>query len=275
MTVKASWLFNGTNTNGQLVWGFSESWYSNNSGDQLIAQMRTLARTRIQFCASGTVLYGYRIGQPSGKSITVREFSSIRAPRNNDAANVPQDAALCVCRGAAATAPKKEFWMHCLPDDYVNDGAFANVNFMGQSAAAWVQGLLDAGFQFRYSQYGTPARIASISDAGAVVLSDNLVLAAGTNVKLIRVRDVNARGVKGIYTIAATPAPTATTFTLLNWPGKTVGVSGKIATITYGYSNIVAPDPKPGTVASVLVRPGVRKCGRPFGQLVGRVSARR
>lgn len=274
MTVKCSWLWNGSANGGQLTFGFSEQWYSNNSGDSLIDQMRALAIVRVNSMAAGTVLFGYRIGQPNGKSITVRENASIRAPRGNDNPNVPQDAALCQVRGTAAGNPTKKFWLHNLPDDFVSNAKFENPNNMGTLATNWVQGLIDSSFLFRYIILGTPARIASITDTGVVTLSDNLVVAAGTNVKLVRVRDVNGKGVKGIFRIAAAPAPTLTTFTLLGWKGQEVGVSGNMAVVTYGYTSMQVPNPRPGKIASVILRPGTRKCGRPFGQLAGRVSAR-
>ena len=125
------------------------------------------------------------------------------------------------------------------------------------------------------TKFSARLRVASITDAGAVTTSDNIVVAAGTDIKLLRVRDVNGRGVKGIFRVAATPAPTATTFTLLGWGGKTVGVSGNVSVVTFGYTAMSAADPTPGHVATAITRPGTRKLGRPFGQLVGRVSARR
>lgn len=274
MTVKASWLWNGSANNGNLVFGFSESWYSNGSGDTLIAQMRALAVTRSASLAKGSTLFGYRIGQPGGKSITVRENAAIAAPRGNDFPNVPQDAALCQVRGTAAGNPSKKYWLHNLPDDAVSNAKFANPNEIGLLAARWVQTLIDSSFLFRYLLLGTPARVAKIDTGGVVTLSDNLVVAPGTNVKLIRVRDTNGRGVKGIYRVAATPAPTLTSFTLLDWQGQTVGVSGNMAVATYAYSSMQVPEAGPGKIQSVVVRPGTRKCGRPFGQLAGRVSAR-
>ena len=77
MTIKASWLWNGTAAQDQLVFGFSETWYTNQSGDALIDIMRVLVRQCAGILAKDTFLYGYRIGQPGGRSVTVREFLSI------------------------------------------------------------------------------------------------------------------------------------------------------------------------------------------------------
>lgn len=275
MPQKATWCWNGSTADGQTVFGFSETWYSNLTGQALVDSMRTLARTRAPMLAAGCFLFGYRIGQPGGKAITIRENASIKAPRGNDGPNVPQDAALCQARGTAAGLPTKRFWLHCLPDDQVANGKFANPNQMAQDAATWVNELNNAGFMFRYQILGTPARVASISDLGAVVLSDNIVVAAGTDIKLLRVKDVNGRGATGIFRVAATPAPTATTFSLLGWTGQEVGVSGKVAVVTYGFTAMSAAVTQIGAVGSAVIRPGTRKCGRPFGQLVGRASAKR
>jgi len=276
MATKCTWLWNGQARNGALFFGFSETWYHDLPPSALISMMINAAKLRVPILASGTVLYGFRLGVVGEKSFTTRISEVIKAPLANSTPNVPQDAALCSVFGNAAPSPRKLFWLHNLPDDVVADAKFQTYPAVAIPAQNFTAHLAANGFKFRYQVLGAPSRINGITAGGVVTLADPLVgVVPGSNVKLSRVRDVNGRGVRGIYRVAPDPAPTTTTFTLLGWGGKVVGASGKLSLITYAYAPVLAGNEKEGKVDSVLQVPGVRKCGRPFGQLRGRVSARR
>lgn len=275
MATKATWLWNGATKGNTLSFGFSETWYTTDAPDAAITKMRALAIIRAQSLGAGIGLYGYRVQLAGSRSLTVRENSNIAAPAQNSTVNVPMDAALCRCIGSAASAPVKRFFLHALPDDDVQDTQFVNPNAVAMAAANWINALQTNGFMFQYQVLSAASRVNSIAADGTVVLADNLVVVAGSNVILRRVRDTNGRGVTGIYRVAPDPAPTQLTFKLLGWRGQTVAVSGRVSTVDYLTTGMLPADPIPGRRASATIRPGVRKVGRPFGLFRGRVPVRR
>jgi hypothetical protein len=275
MTLKCSWLWNGTAKAGNLSFGFSESWYTNDAPAVLLPKMEQSARFRVPMLARGTILYGYRIADtaPGSRAYTVFPSGGIGAQRGAGTPNVPQDAALCQCYGTVPGTVKR-FWIHCLPDDFVKDGDFDPGSGVPGDARAYINNLATAGFLFRYTLPTSPiAKIQSIDNTGVVVLQAPLVGAAlNSIVQLYHVRGVDGRGKRGKFTISAFVDNQH--FTLGHWPGDVVGASGSLRLTTYGFTSIQQVPPL-GLQSDPTIKPGTRKCGRPFGQLRGRAVARR
>ena len=275
MSLKASWLFNGTAAGGKISFGFSESWYTDLAPDLLLQRMKEIARTRLRMCARNTVLFGYRIADtaPNSRAFTHRETANVQSSIRAGTPNVPQDAALCRCYGTVGGTLKR-FWLHNLPDDMVEDGQFTEVGPLPTIARQWLNELLANGFKFRYKVPSAPTgRVQSIDSSGNVVLLEGIAgLAVSSLVQLLHVRDVNGRGVTGNFAVKARTSDAV--FQLDHWPGGLIGMSGKIRLVQYAFSSIQEV-PDQGAKADITIRPGSRKCGRPFGQLRGRVPARR
>jgi hypothetical protein len=275
MTLKATWLWTGSAGGGRQVYGFSESWYTDLSPAQLTPSMQAIAAVRAQMLAEGCELFGFRIADttPGSRAYTSYPTQPVLAPAGNGTPNVPQDAALCQVLGSVAGTVKR-FWLHNLPDAYVVDANFAAPATIRAQSAAFNNALQADGYKFRYTVPSSPtAPIQSINNLGVVNLQQPLVGAALFSiVQLFHVRGVDGRGKRGKYQIIA--FTDTQNFTLGHWPGDIVAASGKLRLTQYGYTTIV-PVPGGRNPGNILVRPGTRKCGRPFGQLRGRAVARR
>lgn len=273
MTLKATWLWNGTARDGRIMFGFSESWYTDDAPSVALPKMIALAEIRAPLIATGTLLYGLRVQDtaPGSRAYTQSPPTTIEGAGRARYPNVPQDAALCQCFGTDAGTIKR-FWLHDLPDQAVHNGDFADQNTL-RLARAWINGLAAQGFKFRYlNKNAGDAAVQSIDANGNVTLLADLAgLAIGTVVQLLRVRDTNGKGVRGNFAIKA--YTDARHFQLDHWKGQTVGMSGKVRKIAYLFTSLQAL-PADGIGSDPTIRPGVRKCGRPFGQLRGRVAKR-
>jgi hypothetical protein len=275
MTLKATWLWNGTAKGGDLAFGFSETWYTDDEPATLLQKMETFADVRVRIMAKNTTLYGYRISDtaPGSRAYTQRPRRKISAPRGNDTPNIPQDSALCQCLGTVGGTIKR-FYFHNLPDGFVDDADFvAGVN-MSDKARDLINLLQQGGFKFRYQLQNTAnADIQSIDATGNVVLVQNLAgVAQGSYVQLYHVRGTDGRGKRGKYRVET--ATDERHVKLAHWPGDIVALSGKLRIVTYGFTTLQAV-PAEGLRADPVLRPGSRKAGRPFGQLRGRAVARR
>lgn len=274
-TLKATWLFNGSAADGNMLFGFSESWYTDDAPAVLLPKMREIAQNRIGLCARNTRLYGYRIADtaPNSRAYTQIENATIAAPDRSGFPNVPQDAALCKCYGNIGGTLKR-FWIHCLADDSVNNAQFVADQGIPRRIRTFINLLSDNGFKFRYLVPTAPTgRIQSIGADGVVQTLDPIAgIAVSSVVQLLRVRGTDGRTKKGMFAVSA--VENEKKFTLANWSGGTVGMSGKIRLVQYGYTGINQV-PNNGVLSDPTIRPGTRKCGRPFGQLRGRAVARR
>lgn len=275
MTLKATWLWNGFAASGRIVYGFTESWYTDLAPAQLIPSMLEIAKIRAGILANGTTLFGFRIADttPGSRAYTAYPQQDVVAPAGNGAPNVPQDAALCQVLGTVAGTVKR-FWIHDLPDDAVSNAAFTNVPNIIAILARFNNALQADGYKFRYTLPSSPvANVQSIDAAGVVALQAPLVGAALYSiVQMFHVRGVDGRGKKGKFQI--TNFVDTQHFTLGHWPGDVVGASGKLRLTQYGFTSLQAV-PVGRNPGDITIRPGVRKCGRPFGQLRGRAVARR
>lgn len=264
MTLKCTWLFNGEISQGSdsLPYGFSESWYTQKAEGDALDSMDRVSDLRRGILARGCSIVGHRITDGAGASRLERV--GYAAPGNNDWPNLPVDAALCQVRIAGAATIKK-FWLHNLPDDWVNKG-----HVVGAEKAKIrrvIESYVDTSFQARYQVLNAAsAEIMSISDAGLVTTRAPHTFIAGNEVTLLRCRDINGRTKRGKFIVGA--GPTATTFTLTHWAGFEVARSGKIRLVTYGYGNATSMQ------LEGLIRGGARKVGRPFYMLRGRAPAR-
>lgn len=274
MTLKATWLWNGSANNGRTAFGFSETWYTDDAPAVLLPKMQELAIIRAQILAKPTFLFGYRIQDVAANSraYTQPPAQDIASGQRAGTPNIPQDAALCYCLGTVGGTFKR-FWLHNLWDDLVDDMAFVGQRVF-QVAFNWVNGLADNGFKFRYVVQSAPTvPIMSISPLGVVRTREPLTgVGVGSLVQLYHVRGVDGRGKRGKFAVAARTDDS--NFTLANYAGGEVGMSGKIRLVQYAYTSIQRI-PNDAFGRNPVVRPGARKCGRPFGALRGRAVARR
>jgi len=275
MTLKATWLWNGSSANGRINFGFSESWYSDDSPAALFPKMLAAARSRANILATGTFLYGFRVADtaPNSRAYTQLPGVSITSTQRSAPPNVPQDAALCVVNGSVA-GTRKRFWFHDLPDGVVSDSAFVDAEHIPDACRTIINQLGTLGFKFRYVVQTAPtAKVLSIGATGIVTTAEALTgVAVRSQVQLLKVRGVDGRGKRGKFYVEEVTDEFS--FKLRGWPGDVVGVSGKIRLLQYAYTSLEAI-PANGIGSDPTVRPGVRKCGRPFGQLRGRAVARR
>lgn len=261
---KATWLFNGSAADEQIVFGFSESWYTNLTGDALINAMDTVSDKRRLLLAADTNIVGYRIQDATGRSFVVRK--KFIPPRANGEGNVPVDSILCEV-AVAGTTSKKRFWCHDVPDDWIVGGRLPD--FVLIRVTEWLERLSALNFGVRYRVQSAPtAPILSIDATGAVVTSANIVLAAGDTIQFLRCRDINGRPIKGTYVVKTVTDQTH--FAVAPWAGQLVGVSGRVRKLTYQIGGALVEEQ-----SRSIVRSGSRKVGRPFFQLRGRASARR
>lgn len=262
--VKCTWLFNGGNLlTDEKVWGFSETWYSGLEGVALVAAMDNLSDQRRLILARDVKIVGYRIGQANGRSYVIRK--SFSAPRENDYSNMPVDSALCQVAVDGAPAIKR-FWLHDLPDDWVN---------VAQIVAArkrQIRAVIDAysvfGFKVRTTnQAAATANILSITDAGVVTTVQAHGLVANQLVSFLSCRDINNRPIRGQWIVQA--PITANTFTVAGWGGNVVARRGRVRVVNYS----ILPALSLGDRG--IISGGSRKVGRPFFQSRGRVPNRR
>lgn len=274
MTVKASWLWNGSTRGGRTVFGFSESWYSDLAPADLIPAMKEVAKARVAGLGSNIALFGYRISDtaPNSRAYVVQEPTDIQSATDADALNVPNDAALCMIKGSAPGTVKR-YWMHAVDDQYIAAGDFVGATFQ-RIAARFVNALAGYAFKFRYKDTSqVPQNVGSIDATGNVVMLANVAgVAKNTLVQLLRVKNTSGRAVTGIYKVSA--FTDASHFQLANWNGSVVAASGQIRFLQYLYTVVPSVPITHSAFTNVTVRPGTRKVGRPFGQLVGRRPAR-
>lgn len=263
MPTKCTWLFNGRIGTPGRPFGFSETWYTGLTGDAILTAMDFVSDRRVLTLARYTNIVGYRIGQPNGRAFVVpRDYA---APSTNSAANVQLDSALMQCGNDLNNAIKR-FYLHCLPDAWVDDG---DVSVANQNRLRLVIDTLSVqGFQFRSRKATSPvADILEVSAAGVVKTIQNMVVAVKDEITFLRARDVNGKAVRGTYIVTAVAS--ATEFTLAHWPNLTLGRSGKVKKLEYEYGGVISLGQRG------FIRTGGRKVGRPFGLLRGRAPTRR
>jgi hypothetical protein len=264
MSLKCTWLFQGDEAGiGGSSWGFSESWYFGGGAALAEAAMDAVSRVRAVILAKRCGIVAYRIGQENGLSYVVRK--SFDGPSSNDVSNLPVDAALCQV-AVANTTTYKRFYYHDLPDDWVNGGAIVNARIAAIRAVT--SEIARQGFQVRYQVTTAPqANVLAIDAQGNVTVQQNIAAVPNATLRMLKVRDINNRAMKGTYVVDTQTDPTH--FKLRGWPGNVVARSGKVRLVQYAFGNAI------DFGRQGVIRGGARKVGRPFFQLRGRVSARR
>lgn len=270
MAQKATWLFNGFNSDSGLAWGYSESWYSNLQGAQLESAMDVISDLRVQLCPSDAEIVGYRIGQPNGRSYVVRK--SYKSP--NDAqstSNVQVDSALCQM-SVNGTATVKKFWIHDLPDNAINATTISRN--ISRKITAFCQGIALQNFLCRYVVPTAPnAPILQITALGVVTTNAPIAAGVGDLVQFLACRDANGKTIRGKYAITA--VADNRNFTIAHWPGNVVARSGTARIQQFGFATCAVVRPGPHGESGSVVKAGSRKVGRPFFQSRGRVSNKR
>lgn len=277
MALKFTVLFNGATKFGDIVYGFSETYYTNDNADVAVTKYRAnCAGIRAQLLPQGTKVYGYRVvdDSPNARAFTVIETTLLQGGRGVGGPNVPQDGALCRVFGQQPNILKR-FWIHCLPDSYVLEGTDFPP-FVVALIRDYINACGTAGANIKFqSRIAPTAKINHISDIGLVNLNEPLVGAApGVTVSVLKCRDINGKAVRGSFRISQNGFLNTQQFELLAWTGQTVNVSGVLRAQVFQYTPY-KPIPDQGIYRDPTIRAGARKCGRPFGQLAGRVKRSR
>lgn len=269
MTIKCTLLFNGQSSNPRgrdLTYGFSETWFSNQSELTVVAALHAISEKRALLLAKDTKIVGYRIGDVTGRSQVVTQ--TWNAPSGNDAGNVPVDSALCIMR-AASGSPVKRFWVHDLPDDWVTGGALEPAR--RNAVLEYLRAVEANQFLIRFViQTAANAPVLSVDAAGNVVTTANIALVVNNYVSFLRARDNNNKAIRGKFVVET--VTDGTHFKLANWTGQIVGNRGRVRLVAYDY---IAARVQNRNVDSWLIKCGARKVGRPFFQLRGRAPNRR
>lgn len=277
-TIKLTTCFNGSSNDGGIVFGFSETWYTDQAADAAVAAYKGLCLPRrLALLPEDVSVYGYRV-QPAtvkARSYTIRDKDGSAGPAANGGCNVPQDAALCRVFGAL-DGIVKNFWVHCLPDSFIETAGFVANAEVEALLRSFIGSVIQAGFKIRYQVPNAPAAdILDVTAGGLVTLAAPVAGAViGAKITVLHTRDRFGRAVRGTYKISNLGYTNTQVFTLMKWPGAEVVNSGTARLVQYDFTAI-APLPRKGAGPDPVIRPGVRKCGRPFGQLRGRVANRR
>jgi len=265
MATKCTWLFNGGSFDGAgRVYGFSETWYSNLTGVDLVAAMDLVSAKRRLILAKGTTIVGYRIGLDTGRAFVIRK--GLPAPSDNFTGNLPVDSALCEV-GIQGKSSTKRFFIHDLPDNFVQDGEIVPIwaNDIDAAVHAYVQ----FGFLVRaQNPASSVSPILSIDALGNVVTTLAFPVAINGRVQFLNCRDINNRAIRGQYIVDAIPTD-ATHFHVAHWGGTVVGASGKVRLTQFVFRNAVELEGRS------IIGAASRKVGRPFFQSRGRVPVRR
>lgn len=276
---KFSVLFNGTAADGDQPYGFSETWYSNAGFEGAIdAFRRNCVQPRALLLPSGCKVYGYRVSADTtgARSVTMLEPNSYAGPDRNGPPNIPADAALCKVYGTQNSAIKR-FWVHCLPDSFVQNALFVPEKDVQSSIRLFLNRMQTAGFLFRYQDPTAPqAPVSTIDVNGQVQLIAGLgpLAIPGATVQLLKVVNQNSETVTGKYKVGITGYVDPTNFRLTDYSGGAVVARGSVRLVVHAYTPFKAI-PATGLFADPTIRPGARKLGRPFGLLRGRASKRR
>jgi len=151
-------------------------------------------------------------------------------------------------------------------------GLFAGT-IINNAPSITITALITVEFKFRHIAQTTPTgRLLSLAANANVLTAVPMSGIAIRNVtQLLKVTDTSGKSVRGKFYVETVTSDFS--FKLAHWPGQVVGPSGKIRLLQFGFTAI-APIPENGIGNDPTIRPGTRKCGRPFGQLRGRAVAR-
>lgn len=262
MTTKCTWLFNGAIDSPARYYGFSETWYSNLTGDLLLAAMDRVSAVRRQCLAQFSSIIGYRVGEIGKRSFTVRR--DFAAPAGNFGANVQVDSAL-MQSGMAGSDALKRFYLHNIPDDWVTDGQITAAN--RRKLTNVLAELSNTNFLIKHRSENSPTKeIVSVTAEGIVTTNGALGVAVGDEIQFLRCRDTDGRPIRGTYLVSGGIAGNA--FTVAHWQNVVVARSGKARKLVYEYQQaLIFGEP--------YLRVGGKKVGRPFFQLRGRAPNRR
>jgi hypothetical protein len=263
MTVKCTWLFNGVARDKKRVWGFSETWYSGLSAAAVLTPMNRVSNERRQLLAQETSIIGYRIQELGGRAFVVK--TNFTAPRGNGFGNLPVDSVLCQV-GIQNTIGVKRFFLHDLPDDWIDDNDLDPAKRLDVFAV--INAYTFNGFQVRaLNPAALNAPVLSIDTLGNVVTTAAMGIGVNTYVSFLRCRDINNRPVRGQFVVDQ--FTDTTHFRLAHWTGQVVPRSGRVRASTYQFAGAV------DLGEAGIIRAASRKVGRPFFQKRGRVSNRR
>lgn len=170
---------------------------------------------RMALCSKQTYTTKYRLAavDPAGKTITIKHI--VYGSQNLVCDNVEQSLSWSV-RGEGVSN-RRTITLRGIPDARVEGGTYNKLESYDNIIRAFFSNFKTNGFRFRGKvMTGASARIQSISAEGALVLRDDLALASGKEVQILRSYAAGHRA-KGIITNLAAKTD-ARHFTLAVWP---------------------------------------------------------
>lgn len=176
----------------------------------------------------------------------------------------PNVAMLCTSSSPVAAA-QRHWWVHCLPDAFVQNGELALTNLQAESVQDYFNALKETAW-YGLTRTGL-VKVRTISAAGLVTADAVHTFVVGDTVRITRTVTPDSRqhGYEGVVS-AIGPLPTQLTLT-----GWTLGdtVRGKMFKPDFGFISMGSGN------GPIAVRSGTKRVGRPFGAFRGRQPVRR
>lgn len=184
-------------------------------------------------------------------------------PSANAGINTANDAMLCETRKATAAVQRK-WWVHCLPDGWLQFGELRLTPAQIGLVRAYFDALND------WSWLGLIRNdlqtVKTIDETGLVTLAVNQPFAVGQFVRISRTLNEQGKKKGGNFMVESI-GPLLQQFKLKDWTfGPTTG--GTVFRPSYDFMDIGADE------GPYVNRGGTRRVGRPFEQYRGRQSAR-
>lgn len=177
--------------------------------------------------------------------------------------NLAGDAILCQTQTSGVLFQRK-FWIHCVPDEQVQNGEWQPTANYKQRTIAYLNKLI--AYAMWYAQARTnQVGIVTVTSAGLVTFGNAHGFNVGDQVRITRVYLSSLGRFYGGTFRVATVGPLSTQLTLNGWPAYN-GAGGIAFTKGTQFVGMTDVD---------VLRGGIRKVGRPFTVYHGRRSKRK
>jgi len=253
---------------GQLVrvGGWSESWYSQITGTELISRFNSLCQVRAAMLSPDARIIGQRYQQVEPE-VTSSQVASVTFPgTSGTAGDVPQMSVLVKVVAQAPNPNIRQWAIRGVPDARVVNGEFVPSIQWTQSFNTFQSTLQGLAFRFRGRDLlASQGAINFIDATGEVWMNSPITTSDGTLVQVIKAMNEDGRQVGGTFQVMGSP-----TSTNLNLRNYNLGLlqGGRLRVVTFIY-------PLVESGLTSLGRVTVRKVGRPFFSFRGRRSNRR
>jgi len=244
------------------VGGWSEGWWYDGTDSDAMDKLVIISEFRARCLTNAAQVIGQRVRVLGGGSRTLnRTFPGNLVVR----ADIPQMGVLCSLKGIGG-ANVRRFILRGIPDARVEEGEYDPSDTFMIPLRGYIQQVQNQGFAFKAVDLTKLAYpVLTISNAGAVLLSQDASFGTGSLVKGLRVSDAD-NGLSIPFTLPIVPGSDAKHWTLVGWthPAASGGRIREVATV---YPIVDAS-------TFELVRVTTHKVGKDFFQFHGRASKR-